>query len=284
MSGEGLTEHITQRLGGDGIDDETTNFEDWYADWRAQHIEEPDEALPLVPVKMMLVGLGTDARATRMVNFLKNQGVDISLLTFHGYEHEGKTFLARQVWVESDPTEEFRGRKESREERRRKRRLVIAEFAENHGVSDIFDEAIERFLKLANRYKPRPLKSEYGYTFNASRPLKLPGHETSFNSPLSLRITQDGKMRVTFFPVSVHLCKRKFQEAEQSDPSLFRHESPPNAPRTNDVPEQWYCVLDRSGWDEHKETLFELAKAVSKEWNKTEQEAESQAAQSADTD
>ena len=276
MSDEELADHITQRSGRGGID-EIENFEDWYADWRAQHIEEPDEALQLSSVKMMLVGLGADVRATRMVDFLATQGVDISLLTFHGYEHEGKIFLARQVRVESDLTEDG---KESREERRRRRRRAVDEFAENQGVKDIFDAAVKRFLELDSRYEPHTRKN--GYTFYAKRSLRLPEHETRFNTPLSLRITRNGEMRVIFFPISIHLCEQKFREVAQS--ISFKRERPSNAPPTNDVSEQWYCVLDRSEWDKHKETLFELAKVVSKEWNKTEQEAESQAARSADTD
>ena len=278
MSGEGLAEHITQRSGRDGID-EIENFEDWYADWRAQHIEEPDEESQLLPVKMVLVGLGADARATRMVDFLA-RGVDISLLTFHGYEHEGKTLLARQVQAEPDLTEESRGVKESREERRRRRRRAVDELAENQGVKDIFDEAVRRFLDLDSRYTPHTRKD--GYAFYAARSLRLPGHETRFNAPLSLRIIRNGKMRVTFFPVSVHLCEQEFQEVEQS--ISFDRERPSNAPPTNNVSEQRYCVLDRSGWNKHKETLFDLASAVSTAWNKIEQEAGSQAAQSADTD
>lgn len=281
MNREELAEHITQRSGRDGID-EIENFEDWYEDWRAQHIEKPDEAPQLSPVKMMLVGLGADVRATRMVDFLATRGVDMSLLTFHGYKHEGKTFLARQVWAEPEADEAakgFRSGKESREERRRRRRRAIDEFAENQGVSDIFNEAVRR-LELDSRYESATRRD--GYTFYAGRSLWLPGHETRFNTPLSLRITRNGEMRVTFFPVSVHLCEQKFREAAQS--ISFQRERPSNAPRTNDVSEQWYCVLDRSGWDEHKETLFDLASAVSTAWDETERSAGSQAAQSADTD
>ena len=276
MSDEELADHITQRSGRGGID-EIENFEDWYADWRAQHIEEPDEALQLSSVKMMLVGLGADVRATRMVDFLATQGVDISLLTFHGYEHEGKIFLARQVRVESDLTEDG---KESREERRRRRRRAVDEFAENQGVKDIFDAAVKRFLELDSRYEPHTRKN--GYTFYAKRSLRLPEHETRFNTPLSLRITRNGEMRVIFFPISIHLCEQKFREVAQS--ISFKREHPSNAPRTKDVSEQWYCVLERSGWNEHKERLFDLAKAVFTAWDEAERSAGPQAARSVDTD
>ena len=34
--------------------------------------------------------------------FLSKGGIDISVLAFHGFEHEGETLLARQVEVERD--------------------------------------------------------------------------------------------------------------------------------------------------------------------------------------
>ena len=279
MSDEALAEHIAERSGRDGIE-KIDNFKDWYEGWCAQHIGESDEApqLSSVKIKMTLVGLGADARATRMVDFLKTRGVDISLLTFHGYEHEGKTLLVRHVREADEAVRRFRGgEKKSREESR----LAVDEFAENQGIKDIFDEAVKR-LELDNHYKSVPLSD--GCTFYVGRSLSLSEHEGKFHRPLSLRITRNGEIRVTFFPVSVHLRKQKFREAAQSNPSLFEYEPPPNAPRTNDISEQWYCVLDRSGWDEHKERLFDLAKAVSTAWDETERSAGSQAAQSADTD
>ena len=87
-------------------------------------------------------------------------------------------------------------------------------------------------------------------------------------------------MLVTFFPVSVHLCEAKFKEVARS--ITFEREPPPHAPRTNDVSEQWYCILDRSEWDKHKETLFNLAEAVSSAWDEAGRSAGPQAAQSAD--
>lgn len=53
---------------------------------------------------MVLVGLGADTRATRMVEFLTERRVDISLLTFHGYRHADRTLLARQVERVQSPT------------------------------------------------------------------------------------------------------------------------------------------------------------------------------------
>ena len=67
------------------------NFEAWYG---------KDLSL-LRPVQITLVGLGVDERANRMVRYLANGGMGISLLTFSGYHHNGQTLLARQVQVEA---------------------------------------------------------------------------------------------------------------------------------------------------------------------------------------
>ena len=56
----------------------------------------------LKPLRMFLVGLGADDRTERMVRFLaQNSGMDISLLTFHAFDYNGKTILAKQVEVEA---------------------------------------------------------------------------------------------------------------------------------------------------------------------------------------
>ena len=239
-----LAAHIAHHSGRNGID----RIEDFY-DWYDQRFEERR----LSPIRMILVGLGADDRATRMVNFLTTRGVDISLLTFHGYEHEGKTLLAKQVRVEPEATEIDK-----------ERRRAIEELAKNHGVGDIFSEAFEKFQRLV----PWLSSLKDGYTFRADW-LRLPEHDTKFGASLSLRITRNGEMRVTFFPISVHLCEAQFRKVEQSIP--FKRESPRNTPPTNAVSEQWYCILDRSEWDMHKETLFGLVSAVSAAWNEAGQ-------------
>ena len=52
---------------------------------------------------MVLIGLGVDDRARRMVSFLADSDIDISLITFHAFEENGRILLARQVEVEAKP-------------------------------------------------------------------------------------------------------------------------------------------------------------------------------------
>ena len=83
---------IVQGASGHGGIEKVEDFYDWYS----QNYPNSESALAGKP-KMVLVGLGVDDRARRMVNFLVDSGVDIQLLTFHGFEREGKLFVARQV-------------------------------------------------------------------------------------------------------------------------------------------------------------------------------------------
>jgi hypothetical protein len=68
------------------------NFQDWYS----QSFPNKESILE-EPPKMMLVGIGVDDRALRIVNFLAASGINISLLTFNAFKQGASLFLARQV-------------------------------------------------------------------------------------------------------------------------------------------------------------------------------------------
>ena len=71
------------------------DFEQWYNDnWPEGSLES------LMPPRMVLVGLGVDVTTERMVNYMSSSGMDISVLTFHGFRDGAKTLLARTVEVE----------------------------------------------------------------------------------------------------------------------------------------------------------------------------------------
>ena len=122
LSGDDLGQLVAKHSGQRGID----KIED-FAQWYSENSEE-DDLESLKPIRLVLVGLGVDASTERMVSFLaKNGQLDISLLTFHGFHHDGKTLLARQVRVNRDP----RRRRPGREER-----THLLDEAKAHGVYD----------------------------------------------------------------------------------------------------------------------------------------------------
>ena len=249
LSDDDLAAQIAGQSGKNGIGP-IDDFEEWYSQ------RFPDQQLDsLKPVQMMLIGLGADNNATRMVDFLTKRSVDISLLTFHGYSHAGKTLLAKQVQAEPTLVSRIPGdRKERLAERERK----VIERAEALGIRDFFEEVIKPFRQLAHNLKPR----KHGYAF-IQRPLKL--EDGRLKSSHSILFTEDRKIQITFYPVSIHLCKTDFSSAKKSIP--FVYEPPPNAPPTKEVEEQCYCLLDKQEWEKHKDTLLGLASAVYKAWN-----------------
>lgn len=78
-------------IDGEKIDD----FETWYDSNFPRTLRE------IAKPKVVLVGLGSDERAKRMVEFLSGTGLDISMVTFQAFRDAGETFLARQVEVTS---------------------------------------------------------------------------------------------------------------------------------------------------------------------------------------
>ena len=67
-----------------------------FADWYGQEYPGQSENLLDRP-KMVLVGLGVDDRARRIVNFLADSRVDIQLLTFNAFRSGDTLLLARQI-------------------------------------------------------------------------------------------------------------------------------------------------------------------------------------------
>lgn len=139
MDPETLANHIAKCSGHGGIK-AIENFETWYE----EHFDE-NEISALLPPRMVLVGLGVDARAERMARFLQAGGIDITVLTFYGFQHGGETLLARQVEVEHDsqPNSRRRGYKSPSEKRQ-----DLADNLSERGLSDLF-ESIRQALATA---------------------------------------------------------------------------------------------------------------------------------------
>ena len=141
-----LAQYIADNSGARGaqnIDD----FPEWYAENRnAQDLTE------LRPVRLILVGLGVDDTTTRMAQYLTARGVDLSLLTFHGYTHNGQTLLARQMPVAapSEPDETAHHRPRRRRPGRAERRNLLeqridAYAAQNPEVRELWDAILKMF-------------------------------------------------------------------------------------------------------------------------------------------
>ena len=94
-----LADHISERSGAHDIE-EIEDFQEWYVNRGFDDLDS------LKPLRMFMVGLGADDRTERMVRFLAvNSSMDISLLTFHSFDYDGKIILAKHVEVEGPPNQ-----------------------------------------------------------------------------------------------------------------------------------------------------------------------------------
>ena len=87
---ERLAALVREYSGQPGID-KIEDFEDWYS----QEYPGATDAHAETP-RIVLVGLGADDRARRIVQFLAARGTEIQLLTFYGFRRDDELFLARE--------------------------------------------------------------------------------------------------------------------------------------------------------------------------------------------
>ena len=130
MTGTDLARHVAERsgtVGGEPIED----FEQWYADRFGG-----DDLSRLLPPRMVLIGLGVDAAAERIARFVSAGLLDLSVITFHGFQRDGETLLARQIDVSADYTERraHRGRVTVAE-----RRANLRDYLEAGDYKQLFD-------------------------------------------------------------------------------------------------------------------------------------------------
>ena len=171
---------------GKGGIDHIEDFMDWYSR------EYADTDLLAETPRMVLVGLGVDSRAKRMVNFLADTGLDIRLLTFHAFEVEGNLLLARQVET-SDPAPS-RSTTPAKESNRR----ILHETAQKEGVEDLLNEVvafIDKHLPTAYRY---PGKTAYSFSLQE----KTSEGKPSLRSYVTLYVNwkRHGALLLTFPP------------------------------------------------------------------------------------
>ncbi|MDE0408561.1 MAG: endonuclease NucS [Alphaproteobacteria bacterium] len=252
---EELAEYVVEcsgRLGVEKIED----FSTWYGG----HFDIQE--VNIKPVRMVLVGLGVDTKARRMVEYLQEREVNIELMTFHGFQHEGQMLLIKQVEIPEVSEDDSEPRKPRMSKAEYWDRIL--KLAREHNVQHL-EEATKILTHESKYYHTR-----YGTTFiNPSiiLPTNVPARASH---SVVMDGNSDGTIKIVFYPPSVHLCWDAFQEVR--DQLSFKFEKPRNTYPTDRVLEQWYCLLDHDGWQRHKETLQDLVRNVRKEWDRVREE------------
>ncbi len=249
-SDAGLAKHISEHSGTGGIES-IDDFEEWYTqNTEAEGLES------LRPMRMFLVGLGVNDRTERMVRFLaENSSMDISLLTFHGFEYNGKTLLAKQVEVEaaaeSGPRRKPRlSTSEKREE--------LARRVENSGMVDTFEAVRGMFTEAW------PGSNTSSGTHGLS--IRLRGRPYARIDP------RDGKVRVVFYPKTKALCLEEFTQPVEE----FQCETwPKDREPLRDPKAEVHFLFTSAEWETHRDRLSALTSAVYEAWESSAQAADS---------
>ena len=245
-----LAWHISDRSGELGIE-KIEDFQEWYG-------QNFGTLEGLRPLRMFLVGLGADDQTERMVRFLAdNSGMDISLLTFHGFEHDGRTLLAKQVEVEGATDLVPRSAKPYLTVAETKKRLEMR--IEESGVSDLFGAVRDMFRR--NWRNPQE-------AFNTGS-LRLSFWEPSESKWRAYaRIAPDqGRVLIIFYVTATESCHDEFNQAMQA---IQQYET-----WGSEAWPELVFPLDTVGWETHKERLYALTEAVYEVWESRTREDDS---------
>ena len=265
MSMDKLAEHISQNSGKHSID-KIDDFTDWYSQ---QGFENSESLESLKPLSMVLVGLGVDDTTERMVRFLaENSGMDISLLTFHGFRYDGKTILAKQVEVGGS---EDGGIQSGRPRLTRAERWdLLNSRAREFGVYELFDEVRAMFKENWPGSNERPVK--------LGANIQLRGRAKSGRS-VRRRYARVGPgaggVTMVFFPNAIELCMDAFrQPIEQIPFQTWPKGREEQALEVANTEIQFRITADE--WEKHKEKLTALVQAVYEAWENRDAEDESE--------
>ena len=239
---DALAKHISQSSGNHGIE-KIEDFQGWYKnDMGFEDLES------LKPLRMFLVGLGVDHTTERMVKFLtENSGMDISLLTFYGFNYDGKTVLAKQVEVDGAeaPSPQPKNSSLSKEERLELLKNRAGEF----GAGDIFSQIRGKFLENW------PSVSEIVRTSHTAMRLR---QNTSFIWHASIT-PETSRVRIFFYPWTIELCQDAFESAK----SVIPHES-------HYYNSNWGNGIDfliaPDEWETYIDNLTALVQTIYKAW------------------
>jgi len=240
---------ISEYSGSNGIE-EIEDFEEWYG-------LNYGELEFLKPLRLFLIGLGVDDRTERMVNFLVSSGVDMSLLTFHGFELDGKTLLAKQVEVEGSIASE-RGRM-VRNPSRAERWADLYQLADDSGARELFDSAVNMFRETWS--------DEWRQETPNWNSLRINLYETG--TPVGERpyvrvdFGEYEDVWINFHHRAFTLCEDEFERAVES---MEEYQLSPQGHETWRTATLIRFPLTADDREHHKEILTALAKSVYDAW------------------
>lgn len=250
MAPEDMAQHISERSGTGGIE-KIEDFESWY-----------QEAFPnsprsySAPPRMVLVGLGADDRTRRMTGYLAQSGVNISLLTFHAFQKEGKTFLAKQVNVEA-PEQHVGPTRYTKSSNLEALRLL----AEKCGVKPLLESMASFFRTELPAYE-WPSRSSYSYSLIDRTERGTPSYRAYVSIYLQER--RPRQLQLVFQTRAVELAHHAFERLQEETSGRFLE--------TSGSLQTWIKSSDE--WESLRESLKPVLAAMMDGWKaKTQEES-----------
>ena len=238
---EALSKHISERSGNLGIE-EIDDFQDWYQEQFAEALTASQRP------GMVLVGLGADDRTRRMVSFLADSDIDISLITFHAFKEDGKTFLARQIEVEARPPIGPQG--DTKKDKLKKLHQKVASLH----IEDFYFEMAEFFRDRLDAYEwPNP----GGYSYYFSEITDTGGISNRVYISLYIYDAKPGKVRIVINLRAVESASDGFELFEQNLGDMMTQD--PNGNK-----EIWIKSLQE--WEAVRDNFESLCSAINSSW------------------
>lgn len=243
-----LVEGSSGKLGIDPVE----NFLDWYAEEFPQS-EGPLEGGP----RMLLVGVGTDPRSRRMVNYLAEAGLDIRMVTFQAFQLEGHVLLARKTDTRAPRPPSGGG------PTRDDNLAALRQLAEALGVWDLLQTVAEVIREELTPAYEWPNKTSFGYSFPATT---AEGRPTQWvYVKLALRHKEPGAVHLRFTPRSAAVAREELEEFADTQPKARTYDS---KRRFVEFP------ITASEWEEIRPEVIQILRQIGTNWEKSSQTGE----------
>jgi hypothetical protein len=199
MRPEQLSSHISERSGNSGIDP-IDNFDEWYQE---QFPNNPDgyTERPM----MVLVGLGADDKTRRMVDFLAQGGVNITLITFNAYKKDGELLLARLIETEKEDN----GPRPVNRLTKSETLAVLKELSESIGSAELIN-IVGKYLRNHLQAYEKPSKTGLSYSLVETAESGLPSYRVYISVYISE--SKPGQVQLVFQKRAIQAAKNNFEE------------------------------------------------------------------------
>lgn len=244
QNAEDLARLVEQNSGRNGIQP-IEDFQEWY---QGEFPEAADQFTS--QIRLVLVGLGVDGRAKRVVNYLAHTGLDVQLLTFQAFRFGSSLFLARKVETVGPITRTGKTSGGSKQQNRRH----LMELAREQGVEELLAEVADFIDSRVPGYR-WPHKTAYTYFLaeqtEAGRPTQ--------RAYVSLWVDLKSRGRLL-----LSLAERAIDAAPEAVTDMINKLS--EAKRTESSWTPFELPIGRDTWENVREPLGTLIDAIVNAW------------------